>query len=221
MGEVARDTPRGNKQAKHWNTFATWINGMETNKHCHTAHIRILVRCVSVNFSIHHPLPQVWSRMASYTNHRTWRVRFYVVSLAYRNPAVRNFTTAGLTVVGQLFQRKNLRNIDISRLKSFENLEQEFDVVLPNPVRNSITGLVNRVKGMNRADPATHLPETISTFQSLVRVHSSGCQVATRLLLKNQRQEWEWGDMQRSYSTYLRDDLIEITSAQFSASLCR
>ena len=45
--------------------------------------------------------------------------------------------------------------------------------------------------------------------------------VATRLLLSIQRQDWVWGDCPRSYSTYLRDGIINISSAQFSAALTR
>ena len=69
--------------------------------------------------------------------------------------------------------------------------------------------------------PATPLPDTITTIQSLTRACKNGCQIVNRLLLKQARQEWEWGEFPRSYSTYQQDGLISISPTQFSQALSR
>ena len=142
-------------------------------------------------------------------------------SLAYRNPVVRDMTTAGLFVVGQLFNLNHEGNININSMKHFTQLEREFNIVISQAVRTSITGLVNRIRALYRSHPSTPLPENITTIQSLARAHTSGCQVATRLLLKQQRQEWSWGQFPRSYFTYLNDGLVSITPSQFSHAMRR
>ena len=142
-------------------------------------------------------------------------------SLAYRNPVVKEMTDAGLFSFGQLFTPNQVGVININNMKDFAQIEIEFNIIISPPVRNSILGLVNRIRICYRSDPSTPTPEAITTIQSLVRAHSSGCQVATKLLLKQQRQEWSWGEFPRSYSTYLDEGLVSITPSQFSQSLCR
>ena len=139
------DTPRGNKQAKHWNTFATmeWRQTSIAIRHISDFWSDVF-QSISQFIILSHRYDREWHLIPITGHEESDFTHINIPSLAYRNPAVRNITTAGLTVVGQLFQLNNMGNIDISRLKSFEHFEQEFDVVLPNPVRNSITGLVTR-----------------------------------------------------------------------------
>ena len=51
--------------------------------------------------------------------------------------------------------------------------------------------------------------------------HLTGCHDATRLLLRHQREDWEWGDFPRSYSTYQHDNLITISANEFSKPFYR
>ena len=129
------DTPRGNKQAKHWNTFATmeWRQTSIAIQHisnCWSDVFQSIFRFIILS----HRYDREWHLIPITGHEESDFTHINIASLAYRNLAVRNITTAGLTVVGQLFQLNNMGNIDISRLKSFEHLEQEFDVVLLNPV---------------------------------------------------------------------------------------
>ena len=142
-------------------------------------------------------------------------------SLFYRNPAVRNLIEAGLVTVGQLFHTNNLGFIDFRRRKSFDQLQTEFGTPVPFPVRLTLTALVNKLisKPGNRSIMVR--PENITTLQSLLRVHRSGCNVATRLLLQQERENWPWGEVPRSYFTYTRDNLMGLTARQFSASFAR
>ena len=66
-------------------------------------------------------------------------------SLTYRNPVVRNLIDAGLITVGQLFHSNDLGFIDFSRRKTFDQIQIEFGVPVPFPVRLSITALVNKL----------------------------------------------------------------------------
>ena len=67
----------------------------------------------------------------------------------------------------------------------------------------------------------SQLFENVSTLQSLVRAKPSGCNPATRLILRAQRDAWEWGDTPRSHSTYTREGLTNINPQQFSKAMQR
>ena len=58
-------------------------------------------------------------------------------------------------------------------------------------------------------------------MQSLLRVQKSGCGQATRLLLHHQRSHWDWGQFPRSYATYTADNMVNISSSEFSKALAR
>ena len=143
-----------------------------------------------------------------------------ISSLAYRNPAARALTDAGLVNIGQLFQVNELGHVDRAQLKPFDQLENEFNVAITQPIRNSITGLVNHIRRRFNGS-TTFLALTSTTVKSLLGIFKSGCHAATRLLLKQQRDGWEWGDMIRSFYTYSRDNLINISSVEFSKSFYR
>ena len=178
-------------------------------------------RTCSLFINLSHRVDRVWHLIPIIGHEDTDFATVNISSLSYRNPVARSIIWSGLNNVGQLFELNSLGQIDINNLKSFPVIEQEFNIVIPGPLRNSLIGLVNMARAVNRYSPSLPLPETICTAQSLLRVHPSGCQVATRLLLSIQRQHWEWGDFPRSYSTYLRDGIINLSSAQFSAALTR
>ena len=63
--------------------------------------------------------------------------------------------------------------------------------------------------------------EATTTLQSLVRSKRTGCNPASRLILKDQRKTWDWGEIPRSFATYLAEGLINMNSTQFSKSLHR
>ena len=63
--------------------------------------------------------------------------------------------------------------------------------------------------------------ENVTTLQSLVRSKPTGCNSATRLILKSQRDSWEWGNTPRSFATYTREGLTNINSQQFSKAMQR
>lgn len=168
-----------------------------------------------------HKFDKCWHLIPITGNEHSDFTHINIGSLAHRNPVVRDMTAAGLNNIGQLFNLNLNGTININSMKDFTQLEREFNITISPSVRNSVSGLVNRIRASSRTLPSTPLPETITTIQSLARAQSSGCQVATRLLLKQQRQDWSWGEYPRSYSTYLNDGLISITPAQFSQSMLR
>ena len=65
--------------------------------------------------------------------------------------------------------------------------------------------------------PYTNLP----TILSLVSTKKKGCYEATRLLLRQKRSTWRWGELIRSYFTYREDKMINISSNEFSRSFIR
>ena len=144
-----------------------------------------------------------------------------ISSLSSRNPAAFNLHQAGLRVVGQLFQTNQTGHLIVSSIKSFETLEAEFNIVIPIILRNSISTLLRQIKLSFRSTiaSASTLFERVSTLQSLIRSQKSGCGQASRLLLHQQRTHWQWGQFPRSFSTYLADNMTNITSREFSKAL--
>ena len=124
-------------------------------------------------------------------------------------------------MVGQLFQTNQTGHLIPSTVKTFETLEAEFNIVIPVILRNSISTLVRQVKQSFRTTIASSsaLYETVSTLQSLIRAQKSGCGQASRLLLQQQRSQWQWGQFPRSFATYVADNMINITSREFSKAL--
>ena len=146
-----------------------------------------------------------------------------ISSLSSQNRPALNLHQAGLRLVGQLFHTNLLGHVVTSNVKTFEALEAEFDVSIPIILRNSISTLVQQIKLKYRDTISTSssLFETVSTLQSLLRVQKSGCGQATRLLLQHQRSHWDWGQFPRSYATYTADNMVNISSREFSKALAR
>ena len=142
-------------------------------------------------------------------------------SLHYRNPTVRTMFDNGLICVGQLFSLGRDGFVDPNLRKSFDQIENEFNVVLPIPVRNSITGLCTKVKETFRQQMlTTHV--LVSTTTSLVRMTQktkAGCNQITRLLLKADRELWTWGPVPKSFTTYSADQIINIDADSFRRAL--
>ena len=144
-----------------------------------------------------------------------------ISSLIYANPPVRQFTAAGLIVIGQLFNQDQHGNTNIRDSKPMQQLEMEFNITIPVTVHNSIIAMRNRVRRRFQNDDGQPIQEVTTTIQSILRAQKSGCQHATRLLLRQQRQHWTWGETPRSYFTYQNDGAINITSRQFSNCFAR
>ena len=146
-----------------------------------------------------------------------------ISSLSYRNPSAFNLYLSGLRVVGQLFQINPMGHLISTSTKSFESLEAEFNIPIPTVIRNSLSTLIRQVKLSFRSTMASSsaLYETVSTLQSLIRAQKSGCGQASRLLLQQQRSQWQWGQFPRSFSTYLADNMTNISSSEFSKALAK
>ena len=63
--------------------------------------------------------------------------------------------------------------------------------------------------------------ENVTTLQRLVRSKLTGCNPATRLILKSHRDSWESGNTPRSHATYTREGLVNISAQQFSKGMQR
>ena len=143
-----------------------------------------------------------------------------MASLSYSNPPIKNMTDSGLVNVGQLFSQNVSGLIDRSSPKTFEQLEMEFLITIPPMIRNSLAALMVQVR-RRFLTSSSYAPSLSTTMQSLIATTRSGCQEATRLLLKQQRRDWTWGEIPRSYFTYRQDQLINLTPQQFSNAFRR
>ena len=142
-----------------------------------------------------------------------------ISSLAHRNPRVRNMINAGLVVVGQLFPQNDLGRVTLTEMKPFDTLEQEWDINIPIIIRNSITALVDTIRRRHQNNAHSQLQEGITTLESVLRASKQGCSIATRLILKEERKHWQWGETPRSYHTYSMDNMIHIAPEEFMRNL--
>ena len=126
----------------------------------------------------------------------------------------------GLVNVGQLFHTNQAGLVDRSQPKTYEMLEQEFSIAIPPMVRNSLAALSVQVR-RRFSSSNSYTPLQSSTIRSLITAKQAGCFEATRLLLKQERRGWSWGEFPHSFLTYSQDHLIDISSQQFSMAFKR
>ena len=139
-------------------------------------------------------------------------------SLRWANTRTRDMIEAGLVSVGQLFHTNEYGHIDHRRMKSHIQLQNEFNIQIPVTIMNSVTMLVNSIKTTYRTAILTEtaMPERSTTLQALLRKYKTGCSAASELLLRQQRETWQWGPIPRSHMTYVRDGITNISSDDMS-----
>ena len=139
-------------------------------------------------------------------------------SLRWANLRARDMIEAGLINVGQLFCTNEYGHIDHRRMKSHIQLQEEFNIQIPMTMMNSIIMLVNSTRNNYRSvlSSETVLPERITTIQALLRKYKTGCSAANQMLLRQQRETWQWGPVPRSHMTYLRDGITNISAEVMS-----
>ena len=144
-------------------------------------------------------------------------------SLRWGNAHARDMVTHGLVCIGQIFQTNEYGHIDIQRIKSTTQIQAEFGISVPVMVMNSIKAMISTIKNTYRTQilTTTALPENITTIRSLARKYTSGCSIATELILMAQRETWEWGPYPRSYMTYSREGITSISPDDFSKAFDR
>ena len=96
-------------------------------------------------------------------------------SLSAKNPAAMSLMRAGLVTVGQLVHVNQLGNIDPSKMKTYQELETDLNISIPFAIRNSIRGLVRRVKLIHRV-----VVNTVTTKHHNYPT-SDGCQKQNRM----------------------------------------
>ena len=146
-----------------------------------------------------------------------------ISSLSHNNPVARAIFNRGLINFGQLFNTDDRGQVLLNSKKTYQSLENEFQIQIPIHMRNRISAVIRSIKQKYRTNMATTSQtfEAITTLQSLVRSRRTGCNPASRLILKDQRKTWDWGEIPRSFATYLAEGLVNINSQQFSKSLHR
>ena len=103
-------------------------------------------------------------------------------------------------------------------MKSHIQLQEEFNIQIPMTMMNSIIMLVNSTRNnyISVLSSETVLPERITTIQALLRKYKTGCSAANQMLLRQQRETWQWGPVPRSHMTYLRDGITSISAEVMS-----
>ena len=200
--------------ARDWEDTA---NAMEV----HSSFWSHVFQTISSLMTLSHKYDQGWNQIPILGYENTPNQELTIGSLSAKNPAAMNIMRAGLVTVGQLFHVSQLGNIDPSNMKTYQELETDFNIRIPFAIRNSIAGLVRRVKLVHRVviNTVTTQQSRITTLQSMVAKHKTGCSAATQLYLRDARNGWDWGPYPRSYRTYANENLIiSMTPEQFAMS---
>ena len=137
-------------------------------------------------------------------------------SLEYENPIVRPLIRSRLNVVGQLFHVNQVGHIDVTRMKTREEILNEFNCG-HEAYWNTVVELVRSIKRRYAVQIAsgTCMPRSTSMMELFVFRYNKGCSNATRLILKTQRQNWIHGNGPRSHMTYSRDGITDISESNF------
>ena len=93
-----------------------------------------------------HKYDQGWNQIPILGYEDTSNQELTIGSLSARNPAAMSLIREGLVTVGQVFHVNQLGNIDPSHMKTYQELETELNIRIPFAIRNSIAGLVRKVK---------------------------------------------------------------------------
>ena len=139
-----------------------------------------------------------------------------LTSVEYANPIARPIVRSGLRVVGQLFKTDEAGMIDSSRMKTLEEVRDEF--ACPNALLwNTFVSIVNqvKVKYASQIRSKKWRQTTKTCLETMVERYKKGCSAASRLLLKKERLEWKWGNVPPSYKTYVRDGMVNVKESEF------
>ena len=178
---------------------------------------------ISRIIQLSHKFDRTWSSIPILGSELSPETDLNIGSLSAKNPAALRLVQAGLYTAGQLFKVNEVGIILPRQPKGFPEIEAEFQINIPILIRNSILSFTGHIRRCFNILMNTDqvIFENKSTIQSLVSKYPAGCSQATNLLLRAEREQWEWGPFPRSYSTYLNENMIQISPSQFSASFIR
>ena len=129
-------------------------------------------------------------------------------SVEFANPYARPMTRRGLKVIGQLFKTHNTGMIDTSRMKTLEEVREEFEF-MHELVWMTIVSIVREIKNKYRVR-IMNVQERYTTdtiLEAMVGKYKKGCSVVTRMLLKEERSKWP-DETPRAYRTYTADGFV-------------
>ena len=132
-------------------------------------------------------------------------------SLTLTNRVVQEFYTAGLRTVYQLFKTERGKVTPVN--KEFDQIEEEFNIALPELFRNRITRLITLSRPNRRI--------AIKTDNCLIQFmkKSKNNQLFTSLRLKDIRTTQHLGEAPRSYTSYLTDGILNFPTRIFERNL--
>ena len=146
-----------------------------------------------------------------------------ISALRWNNPVMRRLFLNGLRNIGQLYQVDPQGIIIADRIKSFQQIENDFQVTIPVHLRNSISTLVRNIRNRFRAviDINTTHQVMDTSLLSFTRTGMNGCRKVSSLLLETIRSSWQWGSCPKSYSSYLSEGIVSIEASQFAKELAK
>ena len=137
------------------------------------------------------------------------------------NQNTEQWITSGFATISQACLTDQLGRIIPNRIKSREELQQEFGIVVSVMNMNKIARLVQLTRQRNRLFWDNILPTQSTTLISLLQKNKRGSAFATNLLLKNIRRSWV-NVAPRAFQTYRQDRLTgDLTAEQFVKELGR
>ena len=129
-------------------------------------------------------------------------------SVEYANPLARIIIRTELRVIGQLFKVHQTGMIDVTRMKTIDEVREEFGR-MNEIVWTTLVSIVNEIKNRYRNSMIHKQARStnVTILESLIKKNKRGCSAATRLLLEDERAAWT-DDAPRSFRTYSADGFV-------------
>ena len=138
-------------------------------------------------------------------------------SIEYTNPQARQIVESQLKVVGQLLHTNRQGFIDPLRMKTWQEVQAEFNCIDDQMMWNVLVTEVNKIKRKYAQwiQTVPVRPGTETVLEKVVHKHAKGNSAANRLFLKAERKEWSHREVPKSYQTYRNDGITLIEAKEF------
>ena len=134
--------------------------------------------------------------------------------LTYNNNTIREIIEKNVTTFGHLCVTDTLGRTTLN-LKTFEEIEDEYNIALPILYRNQISAMAAKIQRKHPQAPAIN-HTLLTSLENFMETAKNSNHKLTSLLLRDKRKDKAWPP---SHLTYTREHITQITSKSFSKAM--
>ena len=134
--------------------------------------------------------------------------------LTYSNNTVREIIDKNVTTYGHLCIQDSLDRTTLA-LKTFEEIEDEYNIAIPILYRNQLTAMAIRIQRKHPQTPAIN-HTLLTIMENFMESSKRSNHKLTSLLLRERRQDKIWPP---SHLTYTRERITQIPIKKFSKAM--